>query len=258
MTLKMESLVVLVIARNKSAMDQQSIKWLRKSIELEIINASTPNSLRKSAYRPARRVKPIEMAISVSHHRARLRAEVIGKQWTLILEEDAIINFKVLQLFELIENLAKNHDRKMPLGIHLFPEQFGILTKNLKSDFLNVKYLPDYAVGYCLNLSAIKRAIKDFDANKVELADWPHKIRKNISWFAPSSSFVLHPDTHLFTTKSSTSKYREERKNHSFFYLLSSFRIIPLLLIKTGHILNLKFGENPIASEKIRSIKLSI
>lgn len=258
MTLKKESLVILIIARNKSVMDQKSIKWLRKSIELEIIDASTPNSLRKSSYRPARRVKPIEMAISVSHHRARLRAEAVGKEWTLILEEDAIVNFKVLQLFELIENLAKNHDRKTPLGIHLFPEQFGILTKNLKSDFLNVKYLPDYAVGYCLNSSAIKRAIKDFDTNNVELADWPHKIRKNISWFAPSSSFVLHPDTHLYTTKSSTSKYREERKNYSFFQKISSFRMIPLLLIKIGHILNLKFGENPIASEKIRSIKLSI
>ena len=74
MTLEKESLVVLVIARNKSVMDQKSIKWLRKYIKLEIINASTPNSLRKSVYRPARRVKPIEMAISVSHHRARLRA----------------------------------------------------------------------------------------------------------------------------------------------------------------------------------------
>jgi hypothetical protein len=258
MTLKKESLVVLVIACNKSAMDQKSIKWLSKSIELEIIDASTPNSLRKSIYRPARKVKPIEMAISVSHHRARLRAEALGKEWTIILEEDAIIRFNVVQLFELIENLVKNYDRKTPLGIHLFPEQFGILTKNLKSDFLNVKYLPDYAVGYCLNLSAIKRAVKDFNADKVELADWPHKIRKNISWFAPSSSFVLHPDTHLNTTKSSTSKYREERKNYSFFQKLSSFRVIPLSLIKIGHILNLKFGENPIASEKIRSIKLSI
>jgi hypothetical protein len=257
MTLKKESLVALVIARNKSVMDQKSIKWLRKSIELEIIDASTPDSLRKSIYRPARRVKPIEMAISVSHHRARLRAEVIGREWTIILEEDAIINFNVVQLLKLIENLAKNHDRKKPLGIHLFPEQFGILTKNLKCDFLNVKYLPDYAVGYCLNSSAIKTAIKDFDANKVQLADWPHKIRKNISWFAPSSSFVLHPDTHLYTTKSSTSKYREERKNYSFFRKISSFRMIPLFLIKIGHILNLKFGKNPIASEKIRSIILS-
>jgi len=258
MTLKKESLVALVIAQKKSVIDQKSIKWLRKSIELEILDASTPNRLRKSAYKPARKVKPIEMAIAVSHHRARLRAEVLGKEWTIILEEDAIIKFDITQLFELIEELAKNYDRKTPLGIHLFPEQFGILTKNSKGDFLHVKYLPDYAVGYCLNLSGIKRAIKDFDANKVELADWPRKIRNNISWFAPSSSFVLHPDTHIKTTKSSTSKYREERKNHSIFKKLSTSRVVPLLLIKIGHIFNLKFGENPIASEKIRSIKLGI
>jgi hypothetical protein len=258
MSLKKESLVVLVIAFKKSVIEQKPIQDLRKYAELEIIDASTPNSLSDGIYKPARKVKPIEMAIAVSHHRARLRAEVLGKEWTIILEEDAIISLNFIQLFELIEELTKRYDEKTPLGIHLFPEQFGILIKNYKSDFLSVKYLPDFAVGYCLNLSAIKRAVKDFDANKVEIADWPHKIRKNISWFAPPTSYVLHPDTRLSTTKSATSQYRKERKSDSFFSKLSSFRMIPLSLIKIGHILNFKFGENPIASEKIRSIKLGI
>jgi hypothetical protein len=257
MTLKKKSLIVLVIAQKGSIIGEKTINTLSSFCELETIEAATPISLVNSPYKPAMGVQPVEMAIAVSHHKARLRAERLGIEWTLILEEDAIINFEIAELLKLIEEISNKFDKDSPLGIHLFPEQFGILTKHPNRNFLKVHYLPDYAVGYCLNLSAVKKSIQDFDFREVEIADWPTRIRKDIFWHAPITSLVLHPDILLSTTKSSTIKYRKERENYLFYKKLFRYRIFPLILIKIGHIFKLKFGRNPIESEKIRSIKLN-
>jgi hypothetical protein len=256
MAIKKKSLVVLIIALKNSPAGLKTTSQLSKFFDVEIIEAATPNSLLKGDYKPAKGVEPIEMAISVSHHLARLRAKTLSRDWALILEEDVIIKFEINELMTLIEELDSNNNAKIPLGIHLFPEQFGILTKIKDRNFLHVNYLPDCAVGYCLNLLAIEKTIQDFRENQVEIADWPSRIRKNISWFAPSVSLVAHPDLRLKTTKSSTSEYRKKRKNFSFYRKIFNFKIIPFVVIKIGHVLNLKFGENPVDSEKIRSIKL--
>ena len=256
MTIKKKSLVVLVIALKNSSVGLKTIGLLSKFVDVEIIEAATPNSLLSHAYKPAKGVEPIEMAISVSHHLARLRAKTLSRDWTLILEEDVIIKFEIEELLTLIEEIDSYNKVKIPLGIHLFPEQFGILTMIKNRGFLHVNYLPDCAVGYCLNLLAIEKTVQDFRENQVEIADWPSRIRKNILWFAPNTSLVAHPDLRLKTTKSSTSEYRKKRKNLSLYRKLLKFKIIPFVLIKIGHILNLKFGENPVDSEKIRSVKL--
>jgi hypothetical protein len=253
-----KSLGVLIIARKNSQSAHMLFKTLEDHFNVEIVNATTPSDLNDSNFYPAKNVETLEMAISISHHRARTRALTLGYEWTLILEEDAIVNFDYFQIRLLISSIEQKFSRKnIPIGIHLFPEQFGILRHKRGARFLRILYLPDGAMGYLLNLKGVKRAVADFVPTRVEIADWPRSLRKNIIWFAPRSSLVLHPDVRLVDTESATQIYRDIRSRYSRPRKFLTYRVVPLLFIRVGARFNLSFGTQPITSEKIRSIKLN-
>ena len=93
-----KSLGVLIIARKNSQSAHMLFKTLEDHFNVEIVNATTPSDLNDSNFYPAKNVETLEMAISISHHRARTRALTLGYEWTLILEEDAIVNFDYFQI----------------------------------------------------------------------------------------------------------------------------------------------------------------
>ena len=251
------SFSVLIIARPNSQSAREAMNILCKDFEAEIVEATTPTDLSGVNFRGAKNVEILEMAISISHHRARSKALRLANDWALILEEDAIINFNREHLELLIQSISNSiKDDKALVGIHLFPEQFGILSGKSLSSFLHVLYLPDFAVGYMLNLNAIKYTVLNFNFNHIEIADWPKYMRKKIKWFSPTRSLVLHPDLNLETTNSSTQVYRDIRASYSILKKLFNFRIFVLFLIRIGSFLNLKHGNHPIESEKIRTVRL--
>jgi len=250
-------LSVLIIARPNRRSAIEAKKVLSPEFNVQIIEATTPANLSGLNIYPARNVEPIEVAISVSHHRARLEALKSENEWAIILEEDAIVKFNLLKFETLIKSVIKTLDAENSLiGIHLFPEQYGILTGKQASEHVRVWYVPDFAVGYVLNLGALKYAVENFDFQAVEVADWPRFMRKKIKWFAPVNSLVVHPDLNLKSTESSTRVYRNIRTSSRKLKKYFNKRNLILIFLKIGKILNLCHGKNPIASEKIRSIRL--
>jgi GR25 family glycosyltransferase involved in LPS biosynthesis len=251
------SIGAIVIALKESQSGLRLKDLLNHMIYAEILEAMTPEFLKKA--KPKKKsLSKIEISISYSHHLARERGLILKKDWILILEEDAIIEFKKEELLSFIQIVEKNFtSKKIPIGIHLFPEQFGILVGNRKNNLLRIKYLPDYAVGYILNQAAIKTSVESFRKEKIEVADWPISMRSEITWVCPDRSFVKHPDLNDTNTRSSTKLIRLRNSNRHRITRYLNRKTIPLIIIKIGHLLNLNFGINPIESEKIRSIKIT-
>jgi GR25 family glycosyltransferase involved in LPS biosynthesis len=175
-----------------------------------------------------------EFAASLSHQAARNFSVVFELDWILFLEDDAILtdNF-FTALGDLIE-IKKFTERKV--AFHLFPEQFGLL-KTAHDKLFSIIILPDYAVGYLMNLEAIKFTVGYTHYAQNFLADWPKYIKK-IEWFAPYESMIRHPklDYKYIDKISSIEKFRQlKHDNYSFYDKLLSremLRKIFLLLLK--------------------------
>ena len=247
--------IVIALKESRSALRLKDL--LNHMIYTEILEAKTPEFLNKA--KPKKKsLSNIEMSISYSHHLARERGLNLKKDWILILEEDAIIEFKKQELLSFLQIIENTFASKiLPIGIHLFPEQFGILVGNRRNNFLRIKCLPDYAVGYILNQAAIKTSVKSFHRGKIEVADWPIFMRSKITWVCPDRSFVKHPDLNDANTRSATKLIRLSNSNRHKTTRYFNRKMIPLIVIKIGHLLNLSFGANPIESEKIRSVKIT-
>lgn len=253
------SITAIIISKQGSVLSPVLKSKLDEMFYTEILSAITPSDLIRSNFMNYNDLTEVEVAISLSHHIARKRAKKLNSDWCIILEEDAIINFTKEEIIFLIQEISsKNTSIHIPLGIHLFPEQFGILVTNKRENFAKVRYLPDFAVGYVLNYSAIKKSVEFQNFIKIEVADWPKFMRSKINWFSPLVSFVLHPNFHLSGTLSATRVHREFRAEQIWVKKIFSRRNFPLLLIKVGHLLHIKFGINPIDSEKIRSILIRL
>ena len=127
-----------------------------------------------------------ELAASLSHQVARNFSIVFELDWVLFLEDDAILNDNFLTV---LSNLIEcNNFAEKELAFHLFPEQFGLL-KATHDKLFSIIILPDYAVGYLMNLEAIKFTVGFTHIVQNFLADWPKFIKK-ISWFAPYESMM--------------------------------------------------------------------
>ena len=253
------SITAIIISRPGSDLSSSLMSTLDEMFYTEILSAITPSNLTASDLVNGDGLTEVEIAISLSHHMARHRAMILNSDWCLIVEEDAIIKFTKEEMLLLIQNISlKFRPRDIPLGIHLFPEQFGILARKINDNFAKVRYLPDFAVGYVLNSKAVKKAMEFQNNKKIEVADWPQFMRVEITWFAPLVSFILHPDLNLSSTPSATRIHRQVRANHIWVKKLFNQRNFPLLIIRIGHLLHAKFGNNPIDSEKIRSIIVNL
>jgi hypothetical protein len=247
--------IVIALEGSRSGAVLQNV--LSKMMNTEILTAKTPDSIK--GFIPKKiELSDLEVAISYSHHLARLLSASMTNEWTIILEEDAIIQFDARTLVSLIEKVENTLClQKKPAGIHLFPEQFGIVTGKKNESLLQVIYLPDFAVGYILNRAAVETSINSFDTSKIEIADWPRYMRSQITWFCPDKSLVRHPDLSDLNTRSSTRLIRIERSGRFNVRKLASYKLLPYLLIRAGNFFRLQYGSSPIESNKIRSIRLN-
>lgn len=154
-----------------------------------------------------------EFAASLSHQVARNFSIVFELDWVLFLEDDAILSDN---FFVALGNLIESQDfTEKRIAIHLFPEQFGLL-KTSHDKLLRVMFLPDYAVGYLMNLEAIKFTVGFTNIVQKFLADWPNFIKK-ISWFAPHESMVTHPMLdYKYNDKTSSIERSRKLKHDSY------------------------------------------
>jgi hypothetical protein len=248
---------VYIISRSDAPLTPKEFESLKKQFPVTVVQATLPEQVSEDSFYSACGVEPLEMVISISHHRARSTALKRNQEWTLILEEDAIINFDRHRIEMLICAIGRDFDLgTTKIGIHLFPEQFGVLTGSKNAKYLRVLHQPDFAVGYMLNFDALKWSVDNFNSRDVEIADWPKYIKMGIKWFAPLNSLVFHPDLKLPTTQSSTKRYRDSRSSESLLKKLFNPRILHYLILRSTFLLGGSFGSFPINSEKIRSVRL--
>lgn len=258
-----ETLRAYVIALPDSLTAPTLISNLRLNfnIEAEIISAVTPTSfgckdLGKDHIHGAgrNRISCVENAISESHKLARMIALENGFQWSLILEEDALPQNGLSELTNALQVLDESEIGSDSLGLHLFPEQFGVLVRSKIQEVYRVLALPDFAVAYALNSQALVEVCRKTKYTKEQVADWPNFMKK-INWFAVKSSMILHPDLTLPMNKSSSSiprKLISRSKSPISRYCHLRNMLLPLFGI--GKLLGLSFGNNSIASERIRSV----
>jgi GR25 family glycosyltransferase involved in LPS biosynthesis len=193
----------------------------------------------------------IEVAISYSHIRARETALRHNVDIAIILEEDAQLGLAFSQTLK--NSLIPKLVAREPIGIHLFPEQFGILRKQNTEELYKIIKIPDYAVGYALNSHALRVFSDGIELQKKQIADWP-KLARKIFWYAPKISLVIHPNNYQGPKMSLAEKSRQKRRLNQ--RLISKLRI----RINLGFLFYLYFknigrpyGDNPISSEKLRS-----
>lgn len=223
------------------------------SLHLEIVQATTPIDLNciepcswHSPFGVNRKISCREAAVSMSHVRARKRAAQSDSQYFMFLEDDAIVDYSKLKaLFDKL--LRIKHMQVNAFAIHLFPEQYGIISYAAKDELLKLSMIPDYAVGYILNRKALN-IFNSKSQNAVnEIADWP-QFAKRIDWYAPFDSPIRHP-------KDSKSSYLVSsrilrRKSNAKFDVSGKIRFIRFLLMGSN---NRKYGQNLIDNEKLRT-----
>lgn len=224
--------------------------------DITFIQAVTPNDIcnfgevHKHKGWP-RELTCIEVAISYSHIRARETALSHNVDIAIILEEDAQLGVEFLQILKnsLIPKLVSSE----PIGIHLFPEQFGILRKQKSEELYKILKIPDFAVGYVLNSYALRVLSGEIEIQKKQIADWP-KLARRIFWYAPKISLVIHPNNYKGPTVSLAEKSRQNRRlnQHPLSKLRNQVNLGFLFYLFFKNI-GRPYGKNPISSEKLRS-----
>jgi hypothetical protein len=234
------------------------------NVEIRLVKALTPASLGCLAKEPEhlhgfypQAISCVEFAISRSHESARALALSENCEWAIFLEEDFISGEEIQNLNSYLGILDKLIT-DTPIGVHLFPEQFGILASCRRFPFLRVLAMPDFAVGYILNKAALIQCSNQLDFKKFEIADWPRYMR-DLIWLAPKKSIVLHPDISENAGKSSTLTARVQRMDSlGFLTKIKNSRNYLLFVLFLGRLVNIQYGNSPISSERIRSIELNL
>lgn len=221
------------------------------SENLHFLRASTPADLESQLNSANSVISPIEMAISLSHKRARDLGISLDSDWVLIFEEDAIQLAQEHEVYSFLKNLDEFLGHETPKAVHFAPEQFGVMCLHKSQEFYSTLILADCAVAYALNRSAL-RVISSVDFSLSEVADWPKTLRK-LNWYSPKSAFYKHPDLHG-TGTSSTSEDREARnirqRNRVFIFSARNYKtILFLVLAKFGK----NYGSGYVVKERFRS-----
>lgn len=223
---------------------------LSNRLNFDIIEALTPANLEKQD-RDFSELSDVEIATALSHHKARLFALDKNCDWNLFLEDDAILRKGFSEkLFSFLDKLEENIDFELPVGVHLFPEQFGIL--EARTGFYKILSLPDCAVGYILNQKALRMSSHVVNIQK-DVADWPN-IFSNFVWFTPTASLVIHPDISISTNLSDTFLPRQLRTRHlNLVTKILNYPFRKMFCIKVLLIFADSFGCNYVSSERIRT-----
>lgn len=246
---------VFIVSRNRQILSNSRFSSLLGFYPITVVEAALVEDLQRHSVKGIHGLSRVEVAISLSHHLARKQALTSKSNWCVFLEEDANLTAHFSKLKKLTETLDEVHKYKgFALGIHLFPEQYGILCQKGEDPYLAVIKMPDYAVGYALNRLAIKTAVENFNQTKIELADWPKYIRNSITWKAPLESLVTHPDLNDENIPSSTRSIREKRKQSSLLRKLFRLNSYKYVLFRIAGLYCTKFGQSNIHSKKLRTI----
>lgn len=223
------------------------------SLRVEIMHAMTPTDLncgeRCTQHAPFGRNRKIscrEAAVSMSHTLARELAAQRDNQYFMFIEDDAVVDS--IKLDALIQELFRTQGmHAKALAIHLFPEQYGILSFAINGFLRKLSMIPDYAVGYILN----RKALDVFNLNnknaRNEIADWP-KFARKIHWFAPFSTPIRHPDNPNSSYLISSRTLR--RKSNLELDFRGKFRYAKFLLLGSQ---KRRYGNNTIDNEKLRT-----
>ena len=254
---------IIALPGSQNALNLMSSLKFRFHIDSEIVTAITPSNNGCGMLVTAHThgfgsdvLSCIEFAISESHKAAREVALASGCEWSLILEEDALLQDNLNEIPNILDSLGESATNNIACGLHLFPEQYGVLIRSKVSNVYRVMSLPDFAVAYVLNFEALVEVCELAKSAKIQIADWP-RFMKKIRWYAVKDSVILHPDISLHQNPSSTFGPRTNIKNSkSLIKRYSNSRNLLLPLFKIGKITHHTLGHNAIASEKIRSVIL--
>ena len=235
--MKFDNVGVITIANNGKIRNSHQLneEFFSKFSKSHIFHALTPLDLGcvnlDNSHTHTKSLTCNEFAASLSHQAARNFSVVFELDWVLFLEDDAILDDNFFTTLGNLIELSKFVEREV--AFHLFPEQFGLL-KTTDDKLFSIMILPDYAVGYLMNLKAIKFSVRYTHLAQNFLADWPNYIKK-IDWFAPYESMIRHPKLdYNYTDKiSSIEKFRQLKYDSYSFHdkLLSRGMLRKMLLM---------------------------
>jgi hypothetical protein len=193
----------------------------------------------------------VEFAVASSHRLARSVARENAADLTIVLEDDAFLNSNFSEYLKLFEGTFS--DSMLPVALHCYPEQYGILIKQKKSKFLKCAKIPDYAVAYILNRAALSLSTSVPIESEFEVADWPNYMKK-IQWLAPLESMVEHREAFSFVKESRA--YRQKKLTRSL--VKRGKEKVNVLLFRFARIFGRQYGSSQIASENLRSFVIGV
>ena len=221
-------------------------------VVVQRLDASLPSGALNLSNSKGFAISGIESAISESHHRAREISFKLGCDWALILEDDAVATLELQNLPELLHVLGSCFDLETPIGIHLAPEQFGIMIRKKSEVFLRNIRLADCAVAYILNRPALQSCL-DAGAPIMEVADWPKALRR-FQWISPLKPMFAHPHiSNVEVTSSSFAPRLFRSQSKSLVRKLIEYPYHIMFTFKVASWLGSNYGNGYVQSEKIRS-----
>ena len=241
-----------------SVCGQRDIGSLLKALEscaftkVSVMQATVPDFLSLELDQSNQLISPVEQAISNSHHRARVLSSSIDADWSIILEDDAIVLNNISNLREMLQEIEGHFRIGTPLAVHLSPEQFGLLLRTKSSRYYKLPFIADCAVGYAMNRTSVRRAVAQGPQIN-EVADWPKSFRA-FRWFAPVEPMVAHPDLHNISSSSATLEIRTGRSNRrSIKNRIRKYPYFKMFIFKLFSSYSQNYGIGYVQVESLRS-----
>jgi hypothetical protein len=261
MTVILNAAVLLIKMPNRTVLPSVETFCKLNDLPLHIYSAFTPKDIGCSD-RPhhhssfGRTLTCVEIAIAHSHAGARRAAFELDLDIVIILEDDADVLLGKSELIIKWLEWALSQPQKR-IGIHLYPEQFGVLIKKSRQINLNrVILLPDFAVGYVLNRRSLKAWNRSSSRARKWVADWPLSAYK-LRWYAPGEPVLTHPLNDFSISYAATG--RTDRINSlSIWQRRMNVGTIRFLLFLFFSLFGRRVGSTPIPNERLRTILLTL
>ena len=135
-----------------------------------------------------------EIATYETHLRAQVSSFSKSSLWTVILEDDAIIDQETIHFFKSLEHF----NTQRPMFVNLYPSGGNLRNENLKikdafPNIIETKLLHSGAVAYAINNAAHEVISRNLESRVITPADFP-PLFNTFEKYLCRASLVMHSD----------------------------------------------------------------